>query len=563
MRVLSFLIGSSVVLSLAQSSTPRAHDELRALADSLLAINSSRVSSTVWPDLSDSTRQRAAARIDAVALRLTRVERESLAAADDQLLYDNLIEAVAASRGTRVCRNELWSGTSQFNGWHVTASNWARSQRLDSAARVLGFATLEALPAAIGAERAMLQRGLDSGYTASAAVIAAVVKQIDELLPDDPTTSPLWAPALHATADDDRERWRTILTSSVSPSARAFREFLERDYRPRARTAGSLAGQRDGMACYRAGLRAQTSVDIDLDATMRDARAEVDKLVRDMTPLVKHLTNETDVIRGINRLRAGTGFTFESRDSILPAYRAMTKLAESRLGRVVIGFAPESLDVIPYPEFQGKAGLPPQYQRASVDGSRAAQFLVNLGRTERMSVANAVSHEAYPGHHLQRIAERHAPVVHPMMRTLFVGGFTEGWGIYSETLADEMGLYATDLDRAGYYVHLLDVAVAYYLDVGFHTRGWTRDAIIDTMMTIGGRPRANAEAYADRHAATPGQLATYYIGFHAIAAQRHRAEKALGSRFNAPAFHHEVLKDGTLTLASLATKIDRWIQSNR
>jgi uncharacterized protein (DUF885 family) len=176
-----------------------------------------------------------------------------------------------------------------------------------------------------------------------------------------------------------------------------------------------------------------------------------------------------------------------------------------------------------------------------------------------MSVANAVSHEAYPGHHLQRIAERHAPVVHPVMRTLFVGGFTEGWGIYSETLADEMGLYATDLDRAGYYVHLLDVAVAYYLDVGFHTRGWTREAIIDTMMILGGRPRANAEAYADRHAATPGQLATYYIGFHAIAEQRRRAETALGAKFNAPEFHHEVLKDGTLTLASLAAKMERWI----
>lgn len=563
MRVLPFLLVSSAIISLGRSSAPRAHDELHALADSLLAINSSRASSTVWPDLSDSARKRSVLRIDALALRLNRVDRESLTAASDQLLYDNLVEAIAGSRGTRICRNELWAGTSQFNGWHVTASNWARSQRMDSASRVRAFATLEALPAAIAGERAMLQRGVDSGYTTSTAVIAAVVKQIDELLPADPTTSPLWAPAQRAMSDADRDRWRTTLTSSVYPAARAFREFLERDYRPHARVAGSLSGQRDGVACYRAGLRAQTSVDIDLDVTMREARAEVDHLLRDMTPLVRRLTNETDVIRGINRLRAGTGFTFESRDSILPAYRAMTKRAESRIDRVVTGFAPESLDVIPYPEFQEKAGLPPQYQRASGDGSRAAQFLVNLGRTERMSVANAVSHEAYPGHHLQRIAERHAPVVHPVMRTLFVGGFTEGWGIYSETLADEMGLYATDLDRAGYSVHLLDVAVAYYLDVGFHTRGWTREAIIDTMMTLGGRPRANAEAYADRHAATPGQLATYYIGFHAIAEQRHRAETALGSKFNAPAFHHEVLKDGTLTLASLAAKMDRWVRENR
>jgi uncharacterized protein (DUF885 family) len=238
----------------------------------------------------------------------------------------------------------------------------------------------------------------------------------------------------------------------------------------------------------------------------------------------------------------------------------MTRLAASRVHRVVANVAPESLDVIPYPEFQEKAGLPPQYQRASADGTRPAQFLVNLGRTERMAVANAVSHEAYPGHHLQRVAESRATAVHPVMRTLFFGGFTEGWGIYSETLADEMGLYETDLDRAGYLVHLIDVAVAYYLDVGFHTRGWTRGAIVDSMMTLAGRPRANAEAYADRHAATPGQLATYYIGFRAISDTRRRAERVLGERFRAPEFHYEVLRDGTMTLASLAAKIDRWLE---
>ncbi len=118
----------------------------------------------------------------------------------------------------------------------------------------------------------------------------------------------------------------------------------------------------------------------------------------------------------------------------------MTKRAEARIEMGIAGFAPESLAVVAYPEFQQKAGLPPQYLRANDSGTRPAQFLVNLSRTERMSVANAVAHEGYPGHHLQRIAEARAPVAHPAMRTLSVGGFSEGWGIYSERLADEMGL---------------------------------------------------------------------------------------------------------------------------
>jgi uncharacterized protein (DUF885 family) len=182
---------------------------------------------------------------------------------------------------------------------------------------------------------------------------------------------------------------------------------------------------------------------------------------------------------------------------------------------------------------------------------------------ERMSVANAVAHEAYPGHHLQRIAARRGPAVHPVMRNLFFGGFTEGWGIYAERLGDEMGLYVTPLDRAGYLVHLLDVAVAAYLDIGYHTRGWTRQQLVDSMVTLGGRSPAMAGAYADRHAATPGQLATYYIGFEAIRSYREAAERALGARFRSPEFHHEVLKDGTITLASLGAKVDRWVAAQR
>jgi uncharacterized protein (DUF885 family) len=241
----------------------------------------------------------------------------------------------------------------------------------------------------------------------------------------------------------------------------------------------------------------------------------------------------------------------------------MTKRAEGLIGKVVAGFAPESLVVAPYPEFQERANLPPQYLRAPDDNSRPAQFLVNLARTERMSVANAAAHEAYPGHHLQRIAARRAAGIHPVMQTLSFGGFSEGWGIYSERLADEMGLYENKLDRVGYLVHLLDVMVAAYLDVGYHTRGWTRKDLADTMVVLGGRPRAMAEAYADRHAATPGQLATYYIGFQAISSNREQAERALGAGFRSPAFHHEVLKDGTITLASLGAKVNRWIMVQR
>jgi uncharacterized protein (DUF885 family) len=542
------------------SRTPS--EELRAVADSFLALSGPDQPASVWPDLTDATRDDVRKRLDRMSDQLRRLDRSKLTSAEDQLLRDNLAEAIESSRATRVCRFQLWAGTNQFSGWHVIASNWARRQPLGTdSLRRSALATLRGIPDAIAAERRLLEHGLDSGYTAAAPVIAVVVRQLDDLLPDEPSKSPLWAPSERDATPELQSAWRAFLADTVYPAAKAYRTFLERDYIPRARREGSLARQRDGAACYRASLRAQTSVDLPPDSVMRDARRETERLLREATPLLTRLTGQSDAIEGIRRLRAGAGFTFPARDSILPAYRAMTARASTLIGKIVAGFGPESLEVVPYPEFQEKAGLPPSYQRASPDGTRPAQFLVNLSRTERMSVADAVAHEGYPGHHLQRIAETRAPLVHPVMRSFFVGGFVEGWGIYAERLGDEMGLYDDDLSRAGYLVHLIDAALACYLDIGYHTRGWTRQMLVDSMMTLGGRPQQNAEAYADRHAGTPGQIATYYIGYRAIVSVREDAQRRLGAAFDVRELNREVLRDGTITLASLRTKIDRWVRT--
>ena len=537
---------------------------LRVTADSFLALNQPATPGRVWADLSDSTRIETRRRVDRVAASLRQLDRNALTRAADQLLYDNLRESAESSVGARVCNTHLWAISNQFGGWHVVASNTARVQPVGTDdARARALSVFRALPAAIEAERTLLQRGLDSGYTASRDVIATVIRQYDDLLPPDPTGSPLYAPANRDSTPAFRAAWRALVADTIYPAARAHQAYLRDRYAPRARASGSLSTLPNGTHCYAATLRSRTSVEVDVDTIMRNARRDLDRITAELAPLVHELTGDANVSRGVIQLRDDRRFTFPTRDSVLAAYRAMTVHAATRIGHVVAGFQPESIVVTPYPEFQERANLPPQYLRAPEDGSRPAQFLVNLARMERMSVANAVAHEAYPGHHLQRIAARRGPAVHPVMRDLSFGGFTEGWGIYAERLGDEMGLYVTPLDKVGYLVHLLDVAVAAYLDIGYHTRGWSRQQLVDSMVTLGGRSQAMAGAYADRHAATPGQLATYYIGFEAIRSYREAAERTLGTRFRSPEFHREVLKDGTITLASLGAKVDRWVAARR
>ncbi|HEX6313677.1 MAG TPA: DUF885 domain-containing protein [Gemmatimonadaceae bacterium] len=565
LRILPPIIATAII-SLTESVPQRsaAPVPLSVIADSFVSLNRPAPGRRVWADLSDSTRIAYRTRLDRIAADLNGPGHPSDTGAMNQMLRDNLLEVVNSAIASRVCRFHLWSTPNQFSGWHVAASNWARTVRVgDAASRANALKALRELPDLMHDERGLLQRGLDSGYTSSGAVMTVVAGQYTDLLPDDITRSPLFAPALRDSSAAFREEWRAVLTDRVYPAAAGHRRWLTGEYIPRARQNGSLFQQRDGVACYRASLRSQSSAATEPDSIMMQARRDAEAMRAQLAPLVVRLTGERDVGRAIQALRADPRFTFAARDSILPEYRRVTARAAALFSKVVAGYADEPLDVLPYPEFQERAGLPPQYLRAPADGSRPAQFLVNLSRTERMSVPNAVAHEGYPGHHLQRIAANRAGTTHPVLGTLSVGGFTEGWGIYAEVLADDMGLYDSDLTRAGYLVHILDVAMGAYLDVAFHTRGWTRDMLVDSMMVLGGRPRANAEAYADRHAGTPGQLAIYYIGYNAIMAARRDAERRLGSRFNLAEFNREVIRDGSITLASLTTKLSRWVDTQR
>jgi uncharacterized protein (DUF885 family) len=541
------------------------HPGLRTAADSQVALGRPEGPPRPWGDPSDEARMAARGRQDRIAQLLAAVPRNELTSAEEILLLDNLLEVNASARGARVCRSHLWSQPNPFSGWHASASNWARNVRLgDSSSRANALRTLQALPTAIRDERALLQRGLDSGVVSSQQVIDVAIRQFRDLLPDDPAASQLAAPLARDTTASLRTSWLAALRDSVYPVAQEYSRWLEFTYRPRARTDGSLRSLADGEACYRATMRQSTSVDFDPASLMAESRSEITRIHAQLAPMIRALTG-TEVADGIRLLKTDPRFTFPSRDSTLAAYSAMTALAAMRIDRVIAGYAPESVVVVPYPEFQERAGLPPQYQRAPDDRSRPAWFLVNLGRPERMAVGNAAAHEAYPGHHLQRIAASQATGIHPVMRNLFVSAFSEGWGIYAEDLGAEMGLYTTPLDSVGHLVHILDVAVAYYLDVGAHLRGWTRNQLIDSMYVLGGRTRAQAGDYADRHAATPGQLATYYTGYRAIKAARADAERRLGARFSLPQFNREVLRDGTITLASMQTKLNAWVaaQENR
>jgi uncharacterized protein (DUF885 family) len=219
-----------------------------------------------------------------------------------------------------------------------------------------------------------------------------------------------------------------------------------------------------------------------------------------------------------------------------------------------------------YPEFRQRAGAAASYSPPAEGGSRPGIFFTSTYQPERIPRATLESiafHEAIPGHHLQVAIAQERTELHPLTRFFFFSGFSEGWALYAERLADEMGLYSGDLDRMGMLAGRQHRATRLILDAGIHARGWTRERALAFLREHAMLSPSLAEGEVDRYITWPGQATAYMVGDLAIRSLRRQAEERLGGRFDIRAFHDRVLENGAVTLPMLAVEVERWVQAVR
>lgn len=229
------------------------------------------------------------------------------------------------------------------------------------------------------------------------------------------------------------------------------------------------------------------------------------------------------------------------------------------------GYVPDApVQIIPFPAYQ-KASGGGYYSAGAPDGSKPGTY--ELGTYEPQTISrvgqqSTAFHETYPGHHLQFSVALFGKGVHPVLRYLYVAGMAEGWGLYTETLADEMKLYSAESDRMGMLSNQALRAARLVVDPGMHMLGWTRAQAIDYMLANTAENRAQVESEVDRYLATPGQATAYMLGSLEIARLRHEAESALGARFDIKGFHDVVLADRAVSLPMLQKAVERWVASS-
>jgi uncharacterized protein (DUF885 family) len=425
----------------------------------------------------------------------------------------------------------------------------------------------------IDQETANLRRGLDAGKVATRAEVERVLGQLDDLLGKADTDWPLRTPAIAPHPD-----WpvvdRAALASAVDrairegirPAYARYRDFLHDQVLPRARDEAhsGISNVPDGAACYQRLIQVHTSLALPAQEIHRIGMEELSRIRGEIQALGKEALGTDDLGEIQRRLRKDASLDYKSRDEIEAAARgalARSVAAEPRF----LGHPPRTPVVVKRIDaFEEKDAPIAYYRSAAVDGSRPGTFYINTyapTTRPRYETEALTFHESVPGHHIQQATAQELKGLPEFRKHLGVTAFVEGWGMYAERVADELGLYSGPLPRLGRASFEAWRACRLVVDTGMHALGWSRAQAIAFMEANTALTHENVVNEVDRYIAWPGQALAYKLGEREIRRLRADAQQRLGARFDLRAFHDVLLGGGAVSLPVLDQQIDEWVKS--
>ncbi len=420
----------------------------------------------------------------------------------------------------------------------------------------------------------LLDEGLKLGRVLPRVLLDRVPAQLARHHVEDPSQSPLYAPFKQmpatipaAEAEQLREKARLYLGRNVAHALGHYEDFLRTEYLPKAPTATGIGHQPNGAALYAHFARKHTTTDLSPDAIHAIGLAEVARIRAEMTRIKDRTGFNGDLPAFFAFLRSDPRFKPKDAAALLQSYRAIAKRIDPKLVGMFRTFPRIPYGVDPIPDAVAPDTTTAYYMPPAADGSRAGTFYVNLYKPEVRPSYEMMAlslHESVPGHHFQ-IARAMELQGLPKFRRYGsdVTAFVEGWGLYAESLGDEMGLYENPYDKFGQLTYEMWRAVRLVVDTGLHVKGWSRDRAIRYFLDNAAKTEHDVVNEIDRYLADPGQALAYKIGELRFQALRAKATQALGARFDKREFHDMLLAEGALPLELVERRVDAWIVARR
>jgi uncharacterized protein (DUF885 family) len=460
------------------------------------------------------------------------------------------------------------------SGFHMELAQLVRQMPFDTTGDYERYlARLHAIPEYVQQNVGLLREGLQNGWTLPKAALAGYEKTIEAHVVSDPRKSRFFAPFESFPAgvpEGDRPRLTAAVEKAIRdevvPAYRAFLAFMTRDYMPGARETVGAGAMPGGPEYYAYLVRHFTT----LDRTPEDIHSlglqEVRRIRGEMEGVSRSTGFTGTFADFLKFLRTDPRFYAKTPDELLKQASWIAKSVDGKLPSLFGRLPRQPYGVEPVPAEIAPKYTGGRYVGAPPGGKKAGTYWVNTYALESRPLYVLTSltlHEAVPGHHLQGALSAELTDLPAFRRFLYVDAFGEGWGLYSERLGLEMGLYTDPYSNFGRLTYEMWRACRLVVDTGLHAKGWTRQQAIDYLAGNTALSVHECTTETDRYISWPGQALAYKMGELELRRLRRRAEEALGARFDVREFHDQILSGGTVTLPILEARIDRYIRSKR
>ena len=435
------------------------------------------------------------------------------------------------------------------------------------------LARLGGIPVLIDQTIELLQEGLRRGIVPPKVPLRTVADQVSGQVHISPMTSPMLSkfkifPDTIPAAEQTRltEAAKAVYADEVRPALKRLHLFLRDEYVTNCRATVGRSALPNGRAWYDHQIKHYTTTTLGADEIHDIGLREVNRIRSEMEAIRKKVGFEGDLYAFFEFLRTDPQFYYNTAEELLAGYRDICKRADPELTKLFRNLPRQPYGVIPVPSYIEKSVTTAYYQPGSNDAGRAGFFFANtydLKSRPKWEMEALALHEAVPGHHLQLAVADEIVGLPEFRKYGRYTGYVEGWGLYSESLGEEMGFYTDLYSKFGQLTYEMWRAIRLVVDTGIHAKGWSRQRAIDFFKANAGKTEHDITVEVDRYIVWPGQALAYKLGELKLKELRSRATAELGDKFDIRSFHDEIVWNGALPLSILDRQINNWIAAEQ
>ncbi|HXM92380.1 MAG TPA: DUF885 domain-containing protein [Candidatus Dormibacteraeota bacterium] len=481
----------------------------------------------------------------------------------DQLSHD-LLARVLQQRIADFNFKEYEMPINQQNGIHTKLADLPLSVPLDSVKHYEDYISrLHQIPRALNQTTEVLRAGMKDKLMPVRFLAEKIPAQCQGIVDADPFLLPTKKYPANISAEDQKRLTQQIndaVNNEVLPAYRNFGEFIRTKYAPEGRTILAITSLPDGQKRYQNNIYARTTTRMSPDEIHELGLREIDRIEKEMTAIAKK-EGFADLATFRASLKINKKYIPTSAEQILDDFRHYIAQMEPKLPQLFTLLPKSPVTVEAIPAFQSAAAT--HYVTGTPDGKRPGRVVVATSKFAERSLVDdeAIAyHEGIPGHHMQLSVQQQLTGL-PKFRQHGLGfnAYIEGWALYAEQLGKEVGFYQDPVSDYGRLSSELFRAVRLVVDTGIHSKGWTRDQVVEFFRKSGAVDEPTIQSETDRYISWPAQALSYKLGQLKIRELRDRAQQKLSPKFDIRKFHDEMLDGGTLPLDLLEARTNKWI----